>query len=346
MKSKERVLMALHRERVDRVPLDFWATPQAEEKLLRSLSCSEEELMRIFGVDIRTVEPSYIGPPLESRHGMQKNIFGVWEKDGFLGYGEAPLQGISSPRNIDAYPFPDPEWFDVSSLKEQCKKYKDFALRTAPAWGTWWAAFQLSQALRGVETFYIDLLENPDIVNRLLDRITEFTLQVNEKVFRAARGYLDIYFVGDDYGSQNGLLISVDLWRKYFKPRLKLLCEQAKSYGLMVMLHSCGAVAELIPELSEIGVDILNPLQTRARGMSLKELSRFKDLIAFHGGIDTQEVLPFGDEKEVRQEVQEAIFALASSGGAYILASSQELMPDVPVENIVAMYDEAQKVKL
>jgi len=346
MKARERVLRALRREKVDRVPLDFWATPGMQERLCRELSLDEERLLRYFGVDFRTVEPRYIGPSLEKKNGMQKNVFGVWEKDGFLGYGEAPLEGACTPEDIDAYPFPDPEWFDVTHLREQCEKYKDFALRTAPAWGTWWASFQLSQALRGVERFFVDLLENEALVNRLLDRITEFTLRVNEKVFEATRGYLDIYFLGDDYGSQRGLLISVELWRKYFKPRIKLLCEQAKSYGLRVMFHSCGAIAELIPELSEAGVDIINPLQTRAKGMDFESLSGFKDLVAFHGGIDTQELLPFGSEEEVRQEVRKAISALASSGGAYILASSQELMPDVPVKNVVAMYDEARKIKL
>ncbi|MCD6156092.1 MAG: hypothetical protein J7J32_03510 [Candidatus Atribacteria bacterium] len=345
MNAKERVLRALNREKTDRVPLDFWAIPRMRERLCRELSLGEEELLQFFGVDFRTIEPLYVGPPLEERDGMQKNVFGVWEKDGFLGYGEAPLQGASTPEDIDSYPFPKPEWFEVSHLREQCRKYKDFALRTAPAWGTWWASFQLSQALRGVEQFFIDLLENEDLVNRLLDRITDFTLKVNERVFEATRGYLDIYFLGDDYGSQKGLLVSPSLWRKYFKPRIKLLCDQAKSYGLRVMLHSCGAVSELIPELSEIGVDILNPLQTRAKGMDLKTLPGFKDLIAFHGGIDTQELLPFGSEEAVRREVREAISALAYPGGAYILASSQELMPDIPSRNVIAMYDEARKIR-
>ncbi len=342
MTSKERVMLALNRESIDRVPLDFWATPEMKEILKTNFrAIIDEELLLSLNIDLRTVSPIYVGPKIEEKGEMKKNVFGVWEKDGFLGYGENPLKNIKSLREIEAYSWPKPEWFDVSCLPTFCEHYRDFAIRTDSSWGTWWASFQLSQALRGVETFFIDLIDNEEIVNCLLDKITDFTLKVNEKVFESTRNLLDIYFVGDDYGSQGSLLISKELWKKYFKPRIKLLCDQAKSYGLKVMFHSCGAISELIPEMVEVGIDIINPIQTRARGMDLDSLVQFKDLIAFHGGIDTQELLPFGSEKDVRKEVRKAIDKLDGGNGVYILASSQELMKDIPVKNVIAMYDEA-----
>jgi uroporphyrinogen decarboxylase len=148
---------------------------------------------------------------------------------------------------------------------------------------------------------------------------------------------------GGDYGSQDGLTISIDMFRRFFKPLYeKFYREVRKHYDVEIFFHSCGAISELVPELIEVGVTILDPIQATARGMEFEGLkSRFGGAITFHGGISIQDVLPHGTEEEVRAAVRHAI-AVLGKGGGYILAPTHALQTDTPVENIVAMYEEAQ----
>ena len=136
-------------------------------------------------------------------------------------------------------------------------------------------------------------------------------------------------------------MISAEMFRRYFAPRLKEFATQAKSYGMKVMLHSCGGVRELIPDIIDIGVDILNPVQTNAKGMIPEELkAEFGDKLCFHGGIDIQHTLPFGTVEDVEKEVKDRIRVLGKDGG-YILVSTHNIQTDTPIENIMKMYQVA-----
>ena len=150
---------------------------------------------------------------------------------------------------------------------------------------------------------------------------------------------MDVWFFGNDFGHQGGLLLSKEMWRDFFFDNIKRLTALAHSYGLKVMMHSCGAVSEIIPDLIGAGVDILDPIQITATGMEPQTLAeKFGGKIVFHGGVDTQNVLPFGTPEEVAAHAHEVAETLGATGG-YIFAPSQILGPDIPMENIVAMYE-------
>jgi len=192
----------------------------------------------------------------------------------------------------------------------------------------------------------IDLLRNPQFTHRLYEKITEFYLEFNRRCFEEAGDLIDIFMMGEDLGTQEGLLVSPRVFRQFIKPYLARHVRLAKRYGIRVMLHSCGAIRALIPELVEIGIDILNPIQVRAKGMKPEELKReFGDRLSFHGGIDIQKTLPLGTPEDVRAEVRNRVQTLGKGGG-YILCSTHNIQADTPIENILAMYEEAKKQRL
>jgi uroporphyrinogen decarboxylase len=184
----------------------------------------------------------------------------------------------------------------------------------------------------------MDLALNPKLVEALVAKLLEFHLEHNRRIFEAAAKEIDIFMLGDDFGSENGLLLSPPMFRRFFKPALRCLIDLAKKFNLKTMLHSCGGIRELIPDFIEMGLDILNPIQIRAQGMDPEELKReFSKNICFHGSIDVQRELPFRTPDEIRKIVRSRIKILGRNGG-FILAPSHNFQPDIPVDNIVAMY--------
>ena len=160
------------------------------------------------------------------------------------------------------------------------------------------------------------------------------------RFFEATRGVLDIAYFGNDFGTQRGCFISPKLWHAFIRQPLKRYFDLAHDYGCLVMQHSCGAIRDLIPTLIEDGVDILDPIQTAATGMELAGLVRdFGDRLTFHGGMDTQTLMPFGSTEDVRAQVR-AYRGLTRDRGGYILCGSQAFIEDIPPDNILAMYDE------
>jgi uroporphyrinogen decarboxylase len=190
----------------------------------------------------------------------------------------------------------------------------------------------------------MDLMQNEKFAQVLMDKILNFQIRLLENLFKEIGSYIDVIKIGDDLGAQNALLISPKSYRKLIKPRhKKLISFIKKKTKAKVLLHTDGAVYSLIEDLIEIGVDILNPLQVSAKGMDAKRLKKeFGDELCFWGGIDTQKILPQGSTKEIEEEVKRIIDELAPGGG-YILASVHNIQPDVPPENIYAMYQAAQK---
>ncbi|MHB9034925.1 MAG: uroporphyrinogen decarboxylase family protein, partial [Anaerolineae bacterium] len=161
------------------------------------------------------------------------------------------------------------------------------------------------------------------------------------RMLLAAKGKVDIYFMGDDYGTQRCPFVHPRDFRRFMLPQLKRLYGLAKSFGLKVMQHSCGSVRLLLEDLLSIGLDALDPVQVRAAGMDMPGLKRdFGDRLTFHGSMDTQQTLPFGSVADVRREVIERL-RVAAPGGGLILCGSQDYIADIPLENIVAIYDTA-----
>ncbi|KPJ58737.1 MAG: hypothetical protein AMS15_07755 [Planctomycetes bacterium DG_23] len=349
MNSKERVLAAVEHRRPDRLPVDFWATPETWGHLVAHLNLADDEaLLQNLGVDMRIVRPKYIGPELKvNERGQLKDIWGVFRKkvqyDGgyYWEVCHSPLAEVKEISELERYPWPDPDWYDYDEVARQAEKHPEYAIINTAGRLNRTSLLHAAMYLRGMDLFMLDLALRPDLARAILGQIAAYYLAHNERIFRAARGLVDIFMLGDDFGGQEGLLVSLAMWREFFVPGLGEFIAQAKSFGLKVMFHSCGSIKALIPDLIGLGVDILNPIQVRAKNMQPAVLkAEFGEKIAFHGAIDIQETLPRGTVDEVRAEVRRMKKALGPTG--YILAPTHNIQIDTPVENILAMYEEAK----
>ena len=353
MTSRERVLCALAHREPDRVPVDFWAAPEVSQRLRRHLNlATNEDLLERFAVDLRVVEgPSYIGQQMSaSPDGTVLDLWGVPRKPVIVGAGEAaatymevtrpPLARAATIAEIEAYPaWPSPDWWDYPALAHQCRRHAGFAVVNAGDRKDRTAQLKPAMYLRGVEQVMLDLGDNPALLQAIIARITEYFLEYNRRVFEAAPGLIDIFMMGDDFGMQQGPLMSLDMWRKFLRPGFRKYIELAHSYGIEVMHHTCGSVRALIPDFIECGLDILQSVQPRAAGMDLGELKRdFGRDLCFHGSIDIQETLPRGTPAQVREEVRRRMEA-GKPGGGFIICTAHNLQPDTPTENILALFD-------
>ena len=194
--------------------------------------------------------------------------------------------------------------------------------------------------LRGMENALLDLALDRNTTLDLLNRCETFSIALCE---RACEKYpLDWLWTGDDVGGQNGMMMNPEMWRELVKPRLQHIANIGKSKGLWIAFHSCGSIRPIIPDLIEIGIDVLNPIQCNCPGMDPFELkSEFGKHLSFMGGIDTQGMLPAGTAVEIRSYTEELIEKMTSGGGGFILAASHTVPPETPFDNIFAMYEAA-----
>ncbi len=336
MDSKERVLLAFEHNEPDRVPLWYGASDTLTQKIINYYSASDEEdLMRRLHIDFRRVREKYVGPPLEGR-----NIWGVKRKGYYYGQPMShPLAGVETVDEVLNYQhWPSPDWFDFNGLSEQCDNWAEYAIIGGP----WVVIFTDATEMVGMEEFFVKMHTHPEVMHAVIRKVSDFYYELTTRFFEAVRSKIDIFFFGDDMGTQLSLLISLKHWREFCKPEIKRFIDLAKQFNLKTMFHSCGAVRDIIPDLIELGLDALNPVQVSAIGMELSSLKRdFGDKLTFHGGIDHQNILARGTVDDVRKEVKKAIDIMAPGGG-YCLAPSHDLMLDeFPIENVITMYEYA-----
>jgi len=360
------------------IPVDYLAHKDTDAALRRYFNVSNEhELLNLLGADFfylpgrdisqnEGILPCYRGKPLEmSKTERTCPLQICWRRgayDSKFTVDEAisgPLQRAEiSEKEILSFPWPRASDFDFSSLQGSA----DANSNRIRIGGLWTGVMGDSYRMHGFENFLYNLAANPRVIHTLIDRMTDMYLELNDAYFSALKGRMEIWFFGNDFGSQESMLLSRDMWEEYFFANIKRLCALAHSYGIKVMMHSCGAIAPLIPLLIKAGVDILDPIQITAKGMSAAELAaQFKGQITFHGGIDTQNILPLGTRYAVQKHVRETVSVLApdinpkkntdgpqagicGSTAGYIFAPSQILGPDIPLENIHAMYDTIHEI--
>jgi len=247
-----------------------------------------------------------------------------------------PLRAAQTVAELAQFSWPQPEWWDFSSLRDAIAKInpqQTYHLRFRA--GT---VFESAWQLRGMEEFLVDLASDPALPEYILDRITEVVVENTRRVLESAGDLIDMVYFYDDVGAQTNLLISKRMWHKYVRPRHQKIIEVARSFGKPVMYHSDGAIYPLLDELIDLGVDVLDPIQPNARDMAPARLkAEFGDRLTFHGGIDIIETLPLKPPADVIAEVAERVQVMGENGG-YILASSHHIQPDTPLENILAMY--------
>jgi uroporphyrinogen decarboxylase len=270
----------------------------------------------------------------EVKPGYFKDYFGVtWNKtiDKTLGVVDDLL--LKDARFGD-FRFPDPDQIPVYDfILKNNKEYTDRFHMISIGF----TLFERAWSLMGMENLMLKMLLEPEFIHELLDRITEYNIKVIEN---AASLGVDCVHLGDDWGSQNGLLISGEMWREFIKPRLNKTCKAAKDKGLLVSLHCCGKVDELFQDMIECGVDVFDPFQPEVMDIfSLRK--QYKNKLAFWGGLSVQNTLPYGTQEDVTAESIKILTQLAPGGG-YIFSPSHSLTGDIPVENIIAFLDVAQ----
>ena len=338
MTSRERWQAVLDRRRPDRVPMDYWATPEATETLCRHLGCDFDEARRRLHIDTPlTVGGRYVGPPLPER----TDVFGVRTRPVHYGAGVyeelafSPLAAFDSIDQIEAaYAWPDPDWWDYSHLPQAVRGRDDRPVRGGGS-----EPFLRYCTLRGQEQAYMDLVLHPDIVHYCLDKLFDLAYQDTLRLFETIPGRVMITYIAEDLGSQEGLLFSPECMRTFLFPRMKRMMDLTRQHGSHVFTHTDGAVRPVIPDLIDLGVDVLNPIQWRCAGMDREALKRdFGPRLIFHGGMDNQHTLPFGSVADVRQEVLDNL-RLLGAGGGYILAPCHNIQAITPPENIVALYE-------
>jgi uroporphyrinogen decarboxylase len=338
MTSRERWLAVLRRKTPDRMPMDYWATPEATRRLMQHLGCStEDEMFQQLGIDRPfSVAPAYVGPTIPPG----QDIYGCGFQDVDYGTGVYPecvvhpLAQYATIQEIEAnYTWPSADWFDYTVLGAQVQANEQRPIRGGGS-----EPFLKYAELRGLGQAYMDLIENPDLVAYCLDKLFNFAYQDTLRIFEAIPGQVMMSYVAEDFGSQESLLFSPQVIRSIFVPRMKRMIDLVHEAGAYVFFHSDGAIREIIPDMIAAGIDVLNPIQWRCKGMERAGLKRdFGDRVILHGGMDNQYTLAFGTVEEVRQEVIDNIRILGTGGG-YILAPCHNIQAVSPVENIVALY--------
>ncbi len=357
MTSRERVLAAVSRKPTDRVPRLLYEeaigyTPPVERLLQQR--CGPKTPRDYFEMDITSIGFSptallperfmeWLGPRAqEALQSGQVDEWGVWWRTGDFHHFadiESPLRGVGDIKRIQEYPWPDlDQAYRFKRVRERVDELHARGLAVAAFAGS---VFEQSWYIRGLEELMTDMITAPEVAHYFFERTAAFQARAAEQFARAG---VDIVITGDDVAGQEGLLMSAQMWREFLKPRLATTVRAVKQANpaSFVFYHSDGNVEPLIPELIEIGVDILNPVQPEC--MDPAAIKRqFGDRLSFWGTVSVQRTMPFGSPDEVRAEVRARIREVGRGGGL-ILAPAHVLGPEVPWENIVAFFEAADEI--
>ena len=371
MGHRERLLCALSHEQPDKVPMDLGGTVNSSivvegyEKLKKHFGVETEtklghRMMRTAIVDERILgaldidtRGVYLGAPIEG--GDQTTVLDKYvdrwgvervkpEHSYYYDQRTFPLAGDITLSDISKYPWPDPnDPSIVSGLKERVSWIRE-KTDCAIILGLPSPFVHASQYLRGFEDWYCDIALNSRILEALFDALLEITIPMAKNVLNEVGQAVDVVTCGDDVGAQHGLQISHDHYLKYVKPRHEKYFRQVHDLTMAKLLyHTCGSVVSIIDDLIEIGVDALNPVQVSAAGMDPAELKRkYRRRMAFWGAMDTHHVLPKGSVNDVKKMVEARVEQMGEGGG-YVLSAVHNIQPDVPLDNILAMFEHARE---
>ena len=372
MDHRTRYLAAIRHEPVDKVPTDMWATVEVQEALCDyfgikigkgsgkmvgvefnggALSRAVEGIVELFDkLDIDgcfNLMPPYRGPIADPPPGyLYTDEWGLLYQP--QGHGTGSYDEIYPPpalaaaetiADLEAYNWPDPELYDYDVLPKLAARCGGRALGIG-----YTAPFYYFTILRGYEQSLLDLMLQPEFAHHFIEKIHDVFIEKHQRAYAVMEGTADLSQVTDDYGEQNGLLISPKTFNKFFEPPQRKSMELAKKHGLFVFHHDDGDIRRLIPTLINMGTDILNPIQWRCGNWDLPALKeKFGDDLCFHGAGDNQYTLPFGTVKEVRAEVKWLIESLAGDQTGFILAPCHNLQSNTPIENVVAFFEAARE---
>jgi len=372
MKPRERMLKALNHEEPDRVPIDVWIfssqffgadIPYTDyqplhftggrnvvEMLKKHFNVTENiALWRKLGQDLPFLALRDPSEEFKQRvclrgdkdflEGVHESEFGVKYRLGATGrYWHWVYHPLQDKESADEFEFLEIDIAkDFSGAEKLVREYGDQYVILGGL--TNWGFFNAGQLLRGWTRFIRDLYVNPRFANRLLDKILQFNIEEGRGLIEKG---VDAILIGDDIGMQTGMYIPPKIWRKYIKPRMKKMIDSFKSYGdVFVFCHSDGNFEDVIPDLIEVGVDILNPIQPDCMDPA-KVKEEYGDKVTLYGSVSIQETLPFGSTEDVASEVKTRIKTMAQGGGM-IIGSSHFIEDNVPLSNILTLFETAKK---
>ena len=364
MTPRERVLTAIEHREPDRVPADYWGTPEYDQLLGRHFGVeTRAEVLGKLEVDIRYIyasgiiyedptglfrpTPRYTGSPRAVfPDGSFEDLWGVVRKRVTVHSGNTywevvknPLRNMTSVAEIEAYDkWPRTEDFEYSGLREACLSWQDYAVFVGGMPGCATVFIQCWYS-RGLDRILMDLVEAQDVAHAVIAKISDFQFEYHRRLLDEIGDVAQVLMIADDFGTQQSLMMSPAHFRMFFREPLQRLVNLGKSHGLKVMLHCDGSIRRLIPDFIELGIDILNPIQNVGPGMEPAELKReFGQHLTFHGAVDTQFEMPQMSPNEVAEAVRERISVLGKGGG-FILSPTHMLQLDVPLENVLALYE-------
>lgn len=350
MTSKERVKRAFAHETPDRVPIDYLANPGIDARLKAHYRLSpddDEGLRRALGVDFFEIIPPYCGPTLHPPvEGRKIDLWGIhtrWvehESGGYWDYCDFPLKDADVDA-VNAWPMPSPDDFDYEVIPAMCKAMEGYCLMIGnPGAGD---MINTAGMIRGVEQVLVDLMTDDEACLRFMTRKNEVQLAMLERALDAAKGAIDILWLGEDLGTQRGPMIGLDLFRKHIRPQHQRFADLARHFGIPVMMHSCGSSSWAFDDFLEMGITIADTLQPEAKDMAPGYLKkRYGDRMSFHGCISTAGVVARGTVGDTVAMVKETL-EIMMPGGGYALSPTHMLQDNSPTENVVAMYDTAKK---
>jgi uroporphyrinogen decarboxylase len=358
MTPKQRILATLNRQPVDRTPVDLWHTPEIAADLRKHFGVPDDFAMwKALGldkivwdfIDYQTDAGERAGGQsgAGAESGGDRTMWGVplvniqAGEAHYAEFGTAPLTGYDTAAALEDYPWwPKVDAFDYAGAVALAER----AARDYAVIGPWVSFFEIYCQLRGLEQSMMDLMESPELVEAILDRVEAIQTEMMKRFFARAGQSLDLVFISDDIAGQQSLLMSAGMWQEHLQPRLKRWCGLVHAHGLKVFYHTDGAARPLLKPILDCGVDVLNPIQHACPGMAMAELKKeFGARVIFHGGVDNQRVLPRGTPDDVRRETRDCLATLGAGREGFICGSCHNVQAGTPLENIFAMIETVQE---
>ena len=348
MNSRERVLGAFNRTGYDRIPVKHEGTPEINQMIMDHYGLNNmEQLLRVVGDDFRYVEPGYIGPEL--RKFEDGSIEGYWgeryryasfEGGKYLEPAYLPFANVSTLDELDRSHFPAADWFDYSTVRQQCEKLREAGY--AVCFGTAGDMDFINSIARarGTEQVLIDLITDDPVYLEIMDARFRFYYEMHENVLRAANGLVDFTHIGEDLGTQQSQVIDFDTFDKHFAPKFKKYFDMVHRYGACSMMHICGCSRAFLPRLINLGLDVYDVVQPTTPEMDIAVLQKdFGDRLTFCGSVCVQTTMAFGTPDDVIREVERRK-KLFPKGGLF-LGPTHAIQVGSPIENIIALYRSA-----